>query len=64
MAIEEMIVNAVMNLAWILGGVAALWAFLTGFLIVRMVGLEKQLNMLTSTIEANMYRKRDVMKKQ
>lgn len=62
MVVEEMIVNSVLNLAWILGGIAAFWAFLAGFLIVRIFALEKQIKLLTATVEANLYKKRNVLK--
>ena len=61
MTVEQTIVNGIMNIAYVLGGVAALWSFLTAFLIIRMLRLEKQIKLLTSTIEANMYKKDKVL---
>jgi len=58
MAIEEVIVNNLITLMYAFGGIAAFWTFLSCFLIVRILGLEKQLKALTATIEANMYKKR------
>jgi hypothetical protein len=58
LAFEEIIVSNILNISYVLGGIAAIWTFLTCFLIVRIMGLENQMKLLTATIEANMYKKR------
>ena len=61
MTVEQTIVSGIMNVAYVLGGVAAIWSFLTAFLVVRVISLEKQIKLLTATIEANMYKKDKVL---
>lgn len=64
MPIEDVIVANIMTLFYGAVVIGALWGGLTGFLLYRTYVLEKQLKMLTATIEANLFRKRDVMKKE
>ena len=61
MTVEQTIVSGIMNVTYVLGGVAAIWSFLTAFLVVRVISLEKQIKLLTATIEANMYKKDKVL---